>query len=204
MRKMTDLGKAVDFKFVRLSAMCGIAAPICYVAASIIGGILKPGYSPLAEYVSAIGVGGDVASYVMNFGGFFLCGLFLLFFAPGLWKRIGFDETTKMIVPVIIGISGSGFLIMSFFPWDNSMHGPTTFFASFVGIAPFFSTFIFRKDERWKSYWLFSLILVVSTILIAILLKFAIPTLPGLYQRMTFTPAFLWVEVIAFRLFKLA
>lgn len=201
---MGRLGRITDFNSVRLSAVCGIAAPISYVVASIIGGILKPDYNPLVQYVSAIGVGGDAASLVMNFGGFFLCGFLLLLFALGMPKRIGYGETTKMIIPVIIGISGSGFLIMSFFPMNYTLHGLTAFFASFIAIAPLFSIFIFRKDDRWKNYWTFSLAIVAGTILIGSSFKFLVPTLPGLYQRMTFTPVFLWIEVIAFRLFKLA
>lgn len=203
-RKMDEFSHAADFKFIRLSAICGAIAPISYVVASIIGGLLKPRYNPFTRDVSAIGVGGDIASYVMNIGGFLLCGILLLFFAQGLLKRVGRDETTKMILPFIIGISGSGFILTSFFPMNTSLHGFTGFFATFVGIAPFFSIFIFQKDDRWKNLWLFSLIIVVATVMIGVSLRIALPKFPGLAERMTIAPVFLWIEIIAFRLFKLA
>jgi hypothetical membrane protein len=205
---METLGENPDSKLIKIASVFGLAAPIAYVASMIIGGLIKPYYDPLIDVVSAIGEGGDVASYVMNFGGFFLCGVCLLIFAFGLSKRIGDEEMelTRRLIPIIVGVSGFGFVLVSFFPLDSEpwLHNMTTYFASFITLAPLFSLYVFRKDKRWTKYWTFTLLVVVATLTIAISLRYACPVFLGLRQRMAFAPVFLWIEAIAFRLHRLA
>lgn len=201
---MEQIELETDSKFVRLAAVAGVLAPVSYTAAYLIGGAIKPGYNPLVQYVSEIGVGGDAASVVMNFGGFLLCGLFYILFAFGLSRRMKVNDLMGEIVPVLVGISGGGFVATAFFPMDVRLHALTSFFASFIQVAPLFGIYVLWKDDRWKNLWIFSLVVAVITISISVPFDYVLPTLPGLHQRLVFLPVFAWIVVVAFRLFRLA
>lgn len=207
-------GKKSDIISARSAAICGIAAPITFVSAIIVAGALRPDYDHATQYISALGVGGDASAYVMNFGGFFLFGLLLLMFSYGLSKRIDFNITSenipyadamKIMVPIMIGVSGAGYILTSFCTADSaSLHGITGFFAGFVFFLPLITTFSFKYDRWWKKFYIFSLAIFVAQAIIGLAFRFSFGDMIGLQQRISYAPLLIWVEVIALRLYRLS
>ncbi len=193
-----------DERTVKISAICGALAPVAYTLGWVIAGAMIPGYNPMSQYVSEAGTGGGTASYIMNFGGFFLCGLFLAIFAVGLSKKMREGQTTRMLIPVAVGLSGAGFVATAFFPMYDPLHRPLGFFASFIQLAPLFAIYTFRKDADWRKLWVFSIAIVAASVFIGVVIGALIPTLPGLHQRLLFAPVWIWTVVVSVNLYRMA
>lgn len=212
---MESIDPGADSGQGKISAICGMIAPIAFASAIIIAGALRPGYDHAMQYISALGEGGDASAYVMNFGGFFLLGVLLLIFSLGFFKRIDFKsmsqkfqyaEVLRIIIPMMIGISGVGYMLTAFSPGDTApyLHGFMGFFAGFIFFLPLITAYSFIRDPAWKSYWLFSFIVFIAQAFVGIALRLASGEMIGLEQRAMYVPILIWVEIVAFRSYRIS
>jgi heme A synthase len=62
-----------------------------------------------------------------------------------------------------------------------------------------------RKDERWKNYSVFSLVIFIITLVFGLTtVVFVNSDVRGLFERITIDSTLLWVEVLALRLYSLS
>jgi hypothetical membrane protein len=213
-RKMEHLEGKNDAKAVKTAAICGMVAPITFTSAIIIAGAMRPGYDHMTEYISWLGGSGDASSYVMNFAGFFLYGLLLLAFGYGLFKRIDFKpisemksyiDTLKLLTPVLAVLGAIGYLAAAFWTSDMEvLHGAAGAFAILFWTLPILTIFVFRSEERWRSYWRISLGAFITQAIIGLTFKLIITDQIGLGQRAGYVPILVWLELVAIKMYKLA
>lgn len=86
-------------------AWAGLAAPIIFVAAIIIGGALRPGYGQATDFLSELGESGSSTAAGVNLS-FALAGGCLVLFAIAVGRRAG----------LMIAAAGLGFLVMATSP----------------------------------------------------------------------------------------
>ncbi|NPV80544.1 MAG: DUF998 domain-containing protein [Firmicutes bacterium] len=150
-------------------ALCGIFAVALYVAAVIIGGIVTPGYSHIANAVSELIASGAPAKAVLDslFIGY---NLLLVAFAAGFWKGAGGKgQKAARLAAIFIWVAGIlGVLMAQPFPMDQR-NTPATF-AGIMHIAAaglcFLSTMLavlfagisFGKAPEGRSYAFYSYI----------------------------------------------
>jgi hypothetical protein len=93
----------------RWLALAGVAAPLVFTAAWLVGGLTHPGYDPRVDHISALSAINAPAPAVM-IGGFVVAGLLLLVFAAGLGRRA---RWVGRLAPgaLLIGLAGLAMLV---------------------------------------------------------------------------------------------
>ena len=200
---------------VALLALCGVAAPIVFGVVLAVAGIAYDGYSHVTQAVSELGGGGAQYPLIQN-ASFFVLGLLLVAFAFGLQRGIG-DGGGSKVGPALVGAFGvSAGIGNAFFPCDpgcefetltGTMHNLTGLGGFIAGVAAIF--LISRRlggDASWRSFQRFSRLTGVAA-LVSLLLWIGvakaaeIDAVNGLLQRLYIGVWFLWIEVMALRLF---
>jgi hypothetical membrane protein len=191
----------------RWLALSGVVGPIIFAVVVTLLGLLRPGYSPVNESISTLGVGGLYAGLANAIG--FLCGVLLLAFAIGFFilmapiLRLGWRVTSL----VLLLLSGMGLISPAIFPaapatvslhWMLAWVG---FFAFLVACIVVGSQWV--RVRHWRGYGWYSLLIALLLLLIILGVRF----LPGaglgvgLFERALFFVLFLWYVVIGWRLF---
>lgn len=196
-------------KNLRIYAVCGIVAPILFWVIATIDGILRPGYNPLYNYVSDLGVG--PLSIIQNIN-FIIFGILTLIFGYGL--RMGFPtpHTRSLTAGIIFFLIFSiGVLLAGVFPEDYLSQGPhnivsaTAFVASIVAQLLIWQGLRSKYDEVWAKYRTYTLISGLLSLLLVVLLKVAMlyGFYPGLVQRAFLIVPWLWVFVTGLKIYSL-
>jgi hypothetical membrane protein len=197
---------------LRFLAMCGVLGPVLYTLVLFNLGLFEPGYSHVAQYMSELGAVDAPHAVLMNVFGFMVFGCLLMLFSGALDQGIA-DGPGWKIGPVLIFTSGLAFVLVGFFSCDPGchnvsftglMHGNMAFIAQFALIgAPLFLLFRLEEDDRWRRYVLFSLVVVILGAMVGILFRLAVfDEWVGVMQRVSFGVLFLWVEVMAIKVFR--
>jgi hypothetical membrane protein len=198
--------------------VCGMLAPLVYVGAVILGGMLRPGYSHSAHAISELIAAGAPNSAVLN-PLFTLYNFLLAAFGAGLLltvkaspkqpgKRSGTWGALALVVASILGV-----LMNLFFPQDPG--GPPvtvtgTIHVVLAGVlslgtmlAMLWIGFWLRHLPGLRAYWRYSLaslaVVFVSGGLGAAAIATNSPSL-GLVERVTIGAFVQWVFVIALKL----
>lgn len=210
--------RANQDNLLRFLALCGIAAPIVFVILVTVGGFIYEGYSHAIQAVSELG--GVEAQYpLLQNTNFFVIGVLFIAFAFGLHRGIGGGRGSTL-GPVLVGLFGvSSGLANAFLPCDpgcefqsitGTMHNLTGlggFIAAIAGI--FVISRRLRGDPHWHSFhrfsWITGVAALVSLLLwIGVAKAAEIDSVNGLLQRLFIAVWFIWVEVMALRLFSLS
>jgi hypothetical membrane protein len=197
----------------RFLAICGIITPIIFTILLIIAGLLRSDYSHLTGYVSDLGGIGAPNAFIQRTN-FILTGTLIIAFTYGLHQGI-LKGKYSIIGPLLVSIFGLSAIVSGIFSTDliqrgslsDTVHSIASGIGSLVAIAGFF---IFaerlKKDPMWKSYSTISIMIAVAAILVSVI---GIGTLnalgmPGLGQRLFMGVLFLWIEVMAIRLYQIS
>ena len=202
---------------VKSLALCGIAAPIVFVILATVAGFMYKGYSHVTQAVSELG--GVEAQYpLLQNINFFVIGVLFIAFAFGLHRGFGGGRGSTL-GPVLVGIFGvSAGLGNAFLPCDpgcefetltGTIHNLTGLGGFIAAIASIFviSTRL-KGDPHWHALYRFSWIAGVAA-LVSLLLWIGVAkvaeveSLNGALQRVFVATRFIWVEVMALRLFSL-
>jgi len=196
---------------LRFLAVAGIAAPLLFGVLWVAAGLLRPGYDHIADYGSELGAGPN--AWIMNTN-FLLTGLLLVAFSLGLARALGAAKSARA-GPVLVGIFGSGVFAAGIFSCDpgcpssggslsQQMHDLVSIVA-FVAImiAPIIVSLRMKGDPLWQGYRLYSIATGVAAIAFFFLFL-ASTQYVGALQRLFIATPFLWISVIALRLFKVS
>lgn len=199
--------------------LCGTYAVVVYVGTVILGGIIRPGYSHLADAISELVADGAPNRFLLS-SLFLIYNVLLIAFGIGLFlevkdrsrgRRSGFIGSLALIMVGLAGIS-----MELAFPQDpggtpatfaGTMHLVMAGVASLgTMVAIVFLAFWFRNFSALKHYVIYSLICVTIIFISGGLSATAMANqhpLFGLIERVTIGTFILWLFVISRRMIQL-
>ncbi len=194
-------------------AVCGIVGPFVFAATVIALAALRPGYSHIAQTISALGEVGQRYAIVQDIN-FVVLGALVLAFSYGLQRGIG-DGAGSKLGPAFVGVFGLGVALAGFFPcgpcadfsaptYNNTTHAIAATIA-FLGFlpAPFFLWRRMKSDPAWTDLARWSLIFGIAIVVLEIATNAGTETaIYGLLQRLQVAAIFLFLEIIALRLYR--
>ena len=203
----------------RLLMLCGILAPVVYVAAVILGGILSPDYSHKSQAVSELIEAGAPNKGILNplfavynlLTGAFGVGLFLTVRASSQTERrlSGSLGAFALIFEAVVGF------LTIFFPQDPRDAAPTLTGATHIALAGLSSlatavTILliglwFRKIPVLRGYGTYSFITVAIIFVTGGLAAWTVPTnnpFAGVFERLVIGAFLQWLVVIGLRMYR--
>ena len=200
-------------RYQRFLAICGIIAPIIFIIILMIASLLRPDYSHLTNFVSELGAVGALYAIIQRIN-FVLTGILIVAFTFGLHRGIS-DGKGSIIGPLLVAIFGLSAVMSGIFSTDtiqpgsfsDIIHSMSSAIGSVAAIIAFFIiSERLEKDILWKPYRSFSIVIAIVAIIgsvvgVGILGAIGIP---GLGQRLFLAVLFLWIEVMAIRLFQIS
>ncbi len=200
----------------RWLALVGVVSPLLFVAVFTLAGFLRPGYSPVHQTISDLGVGSngwlvDISCVVT--------GVLLSGFAVGfaLNLRSVLRQSRRWLLTVLLAVHGLGLAIAGIFTeapatvaihWlvgaDLGLFGPV--------VAFLVTGLVLRRDTQWRRWGIFLLIASLLTlVLLAIMAWVFTPgtllapmKLGGLMERVVLIEIEVWYMALGWRLFILA
>jgi hypothetical membrane protein len=169
-----------------------------------IGGLLTPGYSQLSQTISKLGeVGAPYA--ILTDANLVLTGVLITVFIVGIHRSILQGRGSKLGPAMLLALPVTLILQGTIFPLPNPAHAPlgyVSFVLTVIGL--FVISRELKRDNRWKGYGSYTILTgILSAALF--LMFFVVPDsfAPwfGLLQKIALTPIFLWIEVMAMKLF---
>jgi len=194
--------------------VCGIAAPVFYVAAVVIGGIITPGYSHLAHDISGL-IAADAPKKAVLDPLFITYNILLGGFGVGLLtafrERGGAVGKAGAVILIVIGILG--LILTIFFPRD-AIGAEQTFagrmhiiFAGLMSLGTMAAIPLvglhLRNAMRLRGHARYSFITLAVVIISGIWAVQAAATgseLLGLAERITIGAFILWIFIIALKI----
>ncbi len=198
--------------FIKIASLCGLVFPILSFVFIILLGNLLQGYSHTENYISEIWEVGSLVGMVSLFL-FMPLSIIFFIFITGLYFAVKKDKYS-WISFVLLVIFSLTLIFMVVFPCDvgcelGSFNGYIHNISMLIGfislsLAPLFFWFATRQDKRWKKYSLYNLITPLIGLVALVIFFFCSRDLKGITQRIYLLVYFIWIEVIALKLFKLS
>jgi Protein of unknown function (DUF998) len=207
-------------KYLLLAAWSGMIGPALFVAVFLLEGWIRPGYNPLAEYVSALSLGGRGWVQIVNF---VIFGALLFGFTRVVAAEFPNGKASRwgliLLTIIAIGYFFSGPFVMdptntplaeaTFYGTLHGILGAIVFLLMPITIFVFWRRF--HSDPKWQ--FLQGWTLVLGIICAAVDLYFSIVSkIPilltsqspwiGLIQRGVILPFMIWVFVFALGMTK--
>ncbi len=196
-----------DFKRTRILWSLGIIAPLWFTAATVLTGLLTPGYSPVSEVVSELGAKGRPYAALMNYGGFMATGIMIVLFSQGARRMLGRGRLAG-IACTLIALTGIGVFGTGLFQCDpgcslegasvemiaHSISGIVTF--AFSAIAPLVLALHEWRSHRRRGFIAYSLL--TGVVLITLLCSMFSPVISGyrgLHQGAFLAVFFSWILI---------
>ncbi len=190
-------------------ALCGIIAPILFWVMVIIESLIRPGYSPLHNFVSDLGVGSLAILQNINF---MIFGILTICLGLGLQGSLptprGVSLKSGVLLVILFGIL---IFFAGVFPENYGsgvLHTSVSAFAFLSIIAAQLLIWRGLKDTDttiWGEYRIYSLISGLLSIIFLILLQIAISEFiayQGLAQRLFLAIPWIWIGVTGLMLYS--
>jgi hypothetical protein len=204
---------------LRVSAICGLLAPITFTAGWLLGGLAQPSaYSAFDNDISDLGALTAGSPWLYNQLGSNTTGILVLALAIGLWKTIGIRLSGRIGV-IALGVVGVGQFLDGLFrldcreidagcdattaSWHANAHGIETGF-TVLGtlVAVFALARAFKKIDPWKRLWLPTLLAGIA--LPVCLVGPVTYAGDGFGVRVGTTVWYLWLALVSYRLLRIA
>ena len=196
---------------LRLLAACGVAGPALFTLAWIVLGLLRPGYDPVAQFISELAERGAPGAPPM-IAAFLALGARTLAFSVGLHRGIAGGRGAPL-GPALVAVFGACTIGSGLFRCDpgcggaslsNTLHTAITHAGlGALVLATLLLPFRLARDGRWRDLRPYSWLtgLVATAIFASGFERFGGA---GLGQRLFIGLLFLWLAVMAARLLRLA
>jgi len=201
---------------LRAAAICGLLAPVSFVAGLVLGDVAQPDrFSPANDNISDIGAQTADRAWLYNQIAANLNGLLIVVFALGLWRALGSGWLARLGV-VGLAILGATRFLEGFLrldcrgmdagcentSWQADGHGiESGIAAALFFVVPPLLAFAFRRLPEWRDLWLPTL-LAVPVVVAASVLFSVIGD--GAAVRAASITWFLWLGLLAWRLLRIA
>jgi hypothetical membrane protein len=190
---------------VRLASVCGIIAPVFFTVMIIIESLLRPGYSQISNFISDLGVGTYSILQNINFWTF---GILVFVFALGFGRNFLHSRAATIGLSLVAWmVFLAGIFPDEPTPYPGYVHGAVSMiaFLSLV-ITEFLVWWRLRRLKEntqfasWRKYAYYSL--ATGIVGIALIITGNPPGYAGLFQRFFLGSGWLWIEIIALKLFR--
>ena len=197
-------------QFLKWSSFGGVVGPILFVVTFTVAGFLRPGYSPVYQAVSDLGVGDN--GWILN-ASLVILGLLMIGFAISFYRTVRTEASPalRFVSALLIALVGVGFALAGIFPETTPMHWVVGAPLVFLGapLAFLLTGLLLRGDRAWRGWTVYSLIASLATVvLVAILFYTFTPSTPptaqvgGLMERVVFIEILAWYVAFGWRLFR--
>lgn len=209
--------RAIEGRMLTYLALCGMAMPFIFTVLLIVAGAQYEGYSHASQAISELGGVEAKHPFIQN-SSFTIAGVLIMAFALGLHRGIGqghgsrsglllvgyFGVIAAVAQPLLHCDAGCEFETLT-----GTMHnvtGMSGFLALITGII--LVSRRTREDPNWRSYSGYSLFsglagLLALVMWIAVAKAAGVDGMNGVLQRVFVAVVFLWIGVMASRLFWL-
>ncbi|MDD1709068.1 MAG: DUF998 domain-containing protein [Methanoregulaceae archaeon] len=191
-----------------VAAACGVVAPVLFGSTVLVVGLATPGYNPVTQLISELGIPGAPYPAAINSLGLITTGILLAVFAYAVHAI--FSRGWKgALGSALVLVAGLSFVAMGVYHCDQgcipitpagSLHLLFGLVALVAGLtAALLLSLVIARESDWNGYWQYSL---ATGILILVMMPlFLIETeSAGLLQRILVGLIFLWTEVLAIRI----
>jgi hypothetical membrane protein len=193
----------------RWLALGGVIGPVLFVLTFTIAGLLRPGYSPVTQAISDLGVGDN--AWILN-ASLVILGLLMGGFAISFYRTVRPEASAafRLVCALLIAIVGVGYAVAGIFPETIPIHWLVGAPFVFLGavLAFLLTGLLLRGDRAWRGWAVYSLIASLATaVLIAITFYTFSPSTPptmrlgGLMERVVFIEILAWYVAFGWRLF---
>jgi len=198
----------------RAAAICGLAAPVSFVAGVALADVSQPAaFSPVNDDISDLGAATASSPWLYNQIAANLTGILVLGFALGLWTVLGSGFLSRAGVLGLV-VVGTGMFLDGLFrldcqgvdvdcdntSWHFSAHrvesGVT---GAALLLTPLMLAFAFRRLPAWRRLWLPTLLATPAVIGTSVAFG---SYGPGVASRAASTAWFLWLALVAFHLLR--
>ncbi len=189
----------------RLLASGGVVGPVMFVVVCTIAGFLRPGYSPLHQAISDLGVGS--LAWLLNVA-LIVMGLLLIGCCAGFLRTLGpaLGDPWRWVCSGLLALPGLGFAWAGIFteaPATVTLHWVVGMPLIAIGsIAGFLITGIrLRRLDPWRGIGTYSIAASLASFAL-IMVMFGTWTLGigGLTERVFFLEIMAWYVVVGWRL----
>jgi hypothetical membrane protein len=197
---------------VRAGILCGVLAPLLWAAAIVSCGVLRPGFSHFAQYISELGERGSATELLMRYGAFVPTGLMHLAFAAALATTFK-NSRLGVLAAMLLGLNGLARIAAGYYPCevgcgetgslDQRMHSLS---AGIGFIALVVSTIlwslVFGRSSKLRNLAAYSAISGVLGLAFLLLMLWSAEhgTARGLFERLSSGVLSLWILAFALRL----
>lgn len=201
---------------LRAAAVCGLVAPLTYIASLVFGGLAQPDeFSSANDDISDLGAETASNAWIYNQVGMNLTGILLVLFAVGLWLALS-PSVLGRLGATAVGLTGLTLFLEGFFrldcrgidagcentSWIADGHKLITgISAAFLLVAPVLLAFAFRRLPEWRRAWLPSLLAVPVFIAVSVLFSLIGD---GAATRAGAVTWFVWLGYLAYELLQKA
>ena len=201
---------------LRAAAICGLLAPVTFIVGVLLGDLAQSdAFSPADDNISDLGAQTAEQAWLYNQIASNLNGLLIVAFGLGLWQAAGSGLLARLGVLGLIGIGVTRFLegflrldcggmdeVCENTSWQAEGHRIETGVTSvLLFLVPPVLAFAFRRLPQWRDLWIPTLL--VLPVVIAVSIPFSVIG-NGASQRAGSIVWFLWLGVIAWRLWRIA
>ena len=159
-----------DKRIARWLALAGVVGPILFVADFTIAGFLRPGYSPIRQSISTLGVGTNV--WLVD-GGTAIFAVLLFAFAIGFFlgmrqimRKGGRVACLVLLLLASIGIFNAA--IFTATPGTAVLHWTIGFLLAFLApvAACLVASWQWRRVRDWRGYGWYSLATALAAVML--------------------------------------
>ncbi len=183
----------------------GIAVPILYFLALLLGSAFYPGYSHVTRYASELGAAEAPHPWIFN-SGIVTAGVAALLAGPGFafaLRRLGSDRLPAVLTGLTISLWGVAMVLGGSFPMPDPRHGGFGLGLPLL-VAPLFLLWGLRHTPDAGRLRLFLLVVFLAmTALFAVMMGVGgLVTLAnvGLWQRGNALASIPWIGIVAYAL----
>lgn len=201
---------------MRAGLLCGVLAPLLWMAAIIVAGEMRPGFDHVAQYISELGERGSPTEHFMRYAGFVASGLLHITYAAAFGASLRQRTECRhlaLVVAGLIALNGLGRIGAGLFSCEPGCAAPefpdqrlhnlaaTVAFIA-IAAAALLGSVLFRHVRSLRGLAPYSLATGIAGLLFLGLMSAgemgSIHT--GLYERLASGVLSLWVLVTAWRL----
>jgi hypothetical membrane protein len=217
-RAGVDGGKASasPVRVDRWLGLGGLVGAVQFVLVFTVAGLLRPGYSPVDQAVSDLGIGDN--AWLLN-GSLIVLGLSLVGLAISLFRTVRPPASAGLrfaSAALLVGV-GVGFAAAGIFDENNGLHwmlgAPLAYGGAILGL--FLAGILLRRVPSWRAWGNWTLLACLAAVVLIALTFYAFSSYTftpgdpsghgqwgGLLERLAFIEILAWYAATGWRIFR--